>query len=218
MNTWWLLLSAPSPAPHNMALDEILWRTAAQRHCPLLRIYAWKEPTVSFGYFQKFPQHLAANYRLVRRPTGGGIVYHVADTTYTLVVPPRHPLYRLPPTKTYPLIHRAVAIALDRKTIIATQQSKLRGNYECFQHPVAGDLIGEEGTKLAGGAQRRSKCGLLHQGSIATTVPTTQLTHGFSVVFDITFTPYKLTPQELDLTEHLAATKYSQDSWNKRFS
>src|SRR5512135_2244055 len=115
MTETWLLLDSPADgAAWNMALDEALLRTAANRHRPLLRFYSWRQPAVSIGYFQKFPAHLAGKYELVRRPTGGGLVYHGdgVDTTYTIVAPPSHPLYKTKTTDAYCAIHEAVATAL----------------------------------------------------------------------------------------------------------
>ena len=97
-----------------MAVDEALWRTAALRARPLLRVYGWDKPSVSFGYFQKFPADLAGRYAIVRRPTGGGIVYHGdgVDTTYTVVVPPGHRLHALKTKDAYDLLHRAISAGL----------------------------------------------------------------------------------------------------------
>lgn len=215
---WWLLQSPPAPAAFNMAVDEALWRTAAGRARPLLRIYSWSEPSVTLGYFQKFPAHLANRYRIVRRPTGGGIVYHTDDTTYTVVVPPGHPLHTMPAEDAYLLLHRAVAAALDQKTQISNLKSTPRGTYECFQRPVVGDLLSENGVKLAGGAQRRGRHGLLHQGSIAVRLSVAQLMRGFRAVFGAEFADYELTPEEAVLAERLAREKYATERWNRKLA
>lgn len=213
----WCLLRCPAGDPaYNMALDETLWRTAAQRARPLLRIYSWDRPAVTFGYFQKFPEHLAAAHTVIRRPTGGGIVYHTADTTYTVVAPPGHPFHTLPTQDAYNLLHRAVAAAMAQKSQISNLKSALRGGYECFQAPVAGDVVADDGGKLAGGAQRRGKNGMLHQGSIAAKVTIEQLVEGFRDVLGADFTDYTLTPEETALAEKLTREKYSTDAWNRR--
>jgi lipoate-protein ligase A len=36
----------------------------------------------------------------------------------------------------------------------------------CFEKPVAWDLVDRQGRKLAGAGQRRTRRGLLHQGSV----------------------------------------------------
>jgi len=215
---WWFLRSPPAPAAYNMAVDETLLRFAARRAQPLLRLYCWSEPAVTFGYFQKFPHHIADTHTVIRRPTGGGIVYHTADTTYSVVAPPGHPLHQMPTPEAYRLLHRAVALALNRQSQLCNRPVPLRGSYECFQNPVAGDVIAPDGTKLAGAAQRRSRLGLLHQGSIAIKVSAEDLTRGFRDVLDAEFADYTLRPDELALAERLAREKYGTESWNRRIA
>lgn len=215
VDTWDLLQSPPADAASNMATDEALLRTAADRGRPLLRIYSWTRPAISIGYFQKFPADLADRYDIVRRPTGGGLVYHGADTTFTLVAPPAHPLYRLRAADAYCAIHTAVAGVFERPTQLARRTLPVAGNrYECFQNPVAGDLVaGQE--KLAGGAQRRNRDGLLHQGSIAAAVAG-QLARAFSRHFDCRFVAYELTGEQHALIAWLADGKYRTVRWNHR--
>jgi lipoate-protein ligase A len=212
--TWDFLESPPGSAAYNMALDEVLLRTAAQRGRPLLRVYAWERPAISIGYFQKFPADLAAKFEIVRRPTGGGLVYHVDDTTFTVVAPPGHRLHKLTAAEAYCAIHEAVATTLTQESEISNLKSPPpRGAYECFQQPVAGDVVAE-GRKLAGGAQRRNRDGMLHQGSIAARVSGNQLCRAFGVKFEL----YTLTGEEHAMVTWLADGKYRTDAWNRRVS
>jgi lipoate-protein ligase A len=215
MEPWHLLLDPPAPAPWNMALDEALLRTAAQRGRALLRVYGWERPAVTFGYFQKFPTALAGNGDVVRRPTGGGIVYHGADTTYTVVVPPGHRLHALKTGDAYCALHKAVAAVLSLTATLAPDVGPVRGQYECFQNPVAGDVVADD-RKLAGGAQRRGKAGMLHQGSIARRVEPQRLAEGFRQVLNAEFQPYVLTAMERELAGELTRTKYATEDWNRR--
>ena len=219
----WLLLTSPvGTPPYNMALDETLLRFAVARARPLLRLYRWNCPCATFGYFQKFPDNLTVQFpepqTIIRRPTGGGIVYHgdTIDTTYTVVVPPGHTLHASPTQTAYDLIHRAVAAAMTQKSKLSNQKSALRGGYECFQNPVAGDVVADDGAKLAGGAQRRGKNGMLHQGSIAAVISNDRLVQGFRDTLAAEFTAYALTPDETALADKLTAEKYSTNNWNHR--
>ena len=119
---WDFLQSPAASAAFNMALDEVLLRTAAKRGRPLLRVYSWEKPSVSFGYFQKFPAHLADGYEVVRRPTGGGVVYHAGDTTYTVIVPPEHALYAMKTAEAYCALHKAVAAAFESRPALHQAQ------------------------------------------------------------------------------------------------
>jgi lipoate-protein ligase A len=255
--TWDLLQSPPAGAVFNMALDEALLQTASKRGRPLLRAYSWEKPSVSFGYFQKFPAHLADGYEMVRRPTGGGVVYHVDDTTYTVVVPPEHALFTMSTTDAYWLLHKAVAAAFEmrpglrscarvsdsaqnadrrsptfngrpavspsarsgdlRATDVALFHARprsLQGQYECFQKPVHGDVV-LDGQKLAGGAQRRTRCGMLHQGSIAAKLSTEQLRQSFQEMLGVEFEAYEISDTERALAEKLTREKYATDAWNR---
>ena len=78
-------------AAENMATDFLLLQRAATDH-PMLRHYEWRRPAFTFGYSQKraFIQSQLptdAPFDLCRRPTGGGLVDHREDWTYSLIVP-----------------------------------------------------------------------------------------------------------------------------------
>jgi lipoate-protein ligase A len=212
---WDFLQSPPASAAFNMALDEALLRTAANRGRPLLRVYSWARPSVTYGYFQKFPTQLAESHEVVRRMTGGGVVYHVEDTTYTVVVPPAHALYAMKTADAYRALHKAVAAAFESPTALHDAQlHSPQGQYECFQRPVHGDVV-IDGRKLAGGAQRRTRFGMLHQGSIAAKLSAKRLQRGFEEMLGVSFVRYKLTDAERTLAEKLVAEKYATDAWNR---
>jgi lipoate-protein ligase A len=214
--TWDFLQSAAADAATNMAVDEALLRTAAGRGRSLLRVYSWERTAASIGYFQKFPKQVDKRFDFVRRPTGGGLAYHGEDTTYTVVVPPGHALFEMVAAEVYRTIHKAVAAALDGKSQILDSKSQMpRTGYECFQNPVRGDIV-MDGRKLAGAAQRRSKWGLLHQGSVALKLTGDQLAEGFRESLAVKFLRYELTAEERAVAERLASEKYAKDVWNKR--
>ena len=73
----------------NMAADEALLLSAPWRGRPLLRFYEWDRPAVSIGYVQTIAA-APEGYAAVRRPTGGGVVYHDFDFTYTVMFPAGH--------------------------------------------------------------------------------------------------------------------------------
>lgn len=154
--------------PENMAIDEWLLRTAA---APVLRSYRWQAGWGSFGYFVKPEEARAADpgRRWVRRWTGGGMVDHGHDWTYTLAVPRGERLVEEKGAESYRTIHEALAEALGNVGVavkLAAGGEAARGG-ECFVKPVVFDLVDETGRKLAGAGQRRTREGLLHQGSVA---------------------------------------------------
>ena len=162
---------AARTGPMNMALDEVLLGSASET--ATLRRYDWSEPTVSFGYFEPSAsaRRVAAGRPVVRRWTGGGIVEHGEDLTYSLCVPRSCPFTVLRSAESYRRVHAAVARALFRGGVPAELYGipvpappSVGVANACFERPVLHDLVAG-GRKVAGGAQRRNRAGLLHQGS-----------------------------------------------------
>jgi len=169
MNLWLLLNSGPGPAAFNMALDEALLEAASRLGKPVLRFYGWTEPAATFGYFQKYADVERATLLrpLVRRPTGGGIVPHDADWTYSLTFPPGHEWHSLKAEASYRRIHEWIQSAFTKlkvATALAANAHKA-GPGQCFVGHEKFDLLWH-GKKIAGAAQRRNKLGLLIQGSV----------------------------------------------------
>jgi lipoate-protein ligase A len=169
MNSWLLINSGKGDAAFNMALDQTLLENVSRLSKPVLRFYGWTEPAATFGYFQKFSGVENATHLrpLIRRPTGGGIVPHEADWTYSAVFPPGHAWHSLKAGESYRRIHDWLRLAfaeLKIETEIAPCGKKsLPG--QCFAGHEKFDLLWY-GKKIAGAAQRRNKLGLLIQGSV----------------------------------------------------
>lgn len=182
-------------AAENMAIDFLLLQRYPRAGVPRFRHYGWRSAAVTFGYSQKiaFVRSMlpaAETFDLCRRPTGGGIVDHREDWTFSLVIPRGHPLEDARATQSYREIHECLAGALQRQGVPAvTKQPEMErvaadalgkpagssvavrtstGNAGvCFQQAELFDVI-HEGTraKIAGAAQKRNKHGLLFQGSL----------------------------------------------------
>lgn len=163
----------PRCGEDNMAADELLLSLPGS----WLRIYHWSEPTVTYGVFdtRKEAQRIfpASDIRFVRRWTGGGIVDHRNDTPFTLSLSREN--FPVPPLSAalYAWIHgelasvfRAIGIECHLLSSDAPD-----GGRACWASPVTSDITDEQGRKLAGGGQRRTPHGILHQGSIQGCTP-----------------------------------------------
>ncbi len=216
---WRLLRHDPGGRAWNMAVDEALLRSSP---VPLLRIYAWEEAAVSIGYFQRWAE-VPQGRPFVRRWTGGGLVDHAADLTYTAIVPRSHPVARLSTLEVYRLFHTAVCLALQSIGVSAqlAAESEAEPSARCFARPVRFDVM-MAGKKIAGGAQRHAREGLLHQGSIlwpeaadrsriASALPA-----GFARCLAADLLPERLTPEEARLAEQLERERYATDWWNRQ--
>ncbi|MBM4455014.1 MAG: hypothetical protein FJ411_01330 [Verrucomicrobia bacterium] len=212
-----LLLDSKSSAAANMAIDESLLRHARD---PILRMYGWEEVCVSIGYFQK-ASVVATGTSFVRRYTGGGLVEHGRDLTYTLVLPADHPLTAAGTLPSYRAIHEGVATALRAAGIdchLATAQPK-KDHASCFLKPVPADILDSQGGKLAGAAQRRTRQGCLHQGSILLPgqIPAQLakiLPDHLARVLQTSWSTTAQTCAEKELAEKLFRERYSTRDWN----
>ncbi|MDB2673972.1 hypothetical protein N9Y81_03365 [Akkermansiaceae bacterium] len=159
----------PRSGPENMAVDEWLMKSVGDT--AVLRLYSWAGDWVSLGCFQSLAEArkiFGDEPEYVRRWTGGGIVDHRNDLTYTLVIPRGHVLAGKRGNESYCAIHREIARCLGEGGIACdlTPKDSANESAACFEKPVAWDLLGDDGQKLAGAGQRRSRWGVLHQGSV----------------------------------------------------
>ena len=204
------------PPPMHMAVDESLLRNATR---PVLRFYRWRAPAASFGYFSRFEEvrELSGARELVRRWTGGGIVMHGQDLTYSLVVPAAHSLYAKPARELYSLLHRAIITALARTGVNATLATSTapRISDACFANPVYADVL-IDGLKVAGAAQRRGRRGLLQQGSIQVTNLPEGFTRDFSSAICTRPRAIEISAECLSAAEQLAISKYGTQEWLTR--
>ena len=167
-------------AAENMAVDFLLLQRYPRAGVPRFRHYGWRGPSFTFGYSQKIAfvrEQLPAGERfdLCRRPTGGGVVDHRDDWTFSLVIPRGHPLEDVRATQSYREVHECLAEALRRQEVPAATKQQPDpphangplGPGVCFQRAELYDVVNTAtGEKIAGAAQKRNKHGLLMQGSL----------------------------------------------------
>lgn len=213
----------------NMALDEVLLSSVDSG--VILRLYAWSEPTVSFGYFESSlaAGRVARGRATVRRWTGGGIVEHGDDFTYSLCVSRACAFARLRSAESYRRVHASLALALQRCRLVVEWNADLAslpnspyGN-ACFDRPVRHDLL-VNGKKVAGGAQRRGRGGLLHQGSVQVGPAAdgysgwrAKLWHELPTALAGGCEDRQLTDAEILQATALASAKYASPAWTDRF-
>jgi lipoate-protein ligase A len=209
-----------------MALDEALLEAMPRLETSVLRFYSWTEPAASFGYFQKYAdvERTTPLRPLVRRPTAGGLVPHDADWTYSLVFPTTHEWYTLAAIQSYERIHLWIQSAFTQQSI-TTELARERspsGAGQCFVGFEKYDLLWR-GQKIAGAAQRRTRNGLLVQGSVQPP-PMSLQRSDFEYAMQETaarannvewnnFIPDKLLNERV---EFLASQKYSQAAYNRK--
>lgn len=202
-----------SSAALNMAIDEALLEQATQ---PVLRFYDWNRPSLSFGYFGKFADVAADRERrdVVRRWTGGGSVLHGEDLTYSLVTPSGDPASTHGPAAIYAALHGAIRDALlaeGTRAELASQASEKISD-ACFANPVRDDVM-LLGRKIAGAAQRRTRGGFLHQGSIQLPDLSVSFRERFATRLADQIERAAVPASVLERGSQLVAKKYGTDEW-----
>ena len=182
MERWRLIIDGPARAARNMAVDEAMLRAVeAGAAPPTLRLYRWDPPAVSIGYFQEWERSVneeacrQAGIDIVRRPTGGRAVFHYDEVTYSVVLPPGHPMGGRTVMEGYRRISEALLAGLRRLGIEAelarppgVPQGRGREALAgaCFDAASRYELEWR-GRKIAGSAQvRRASGAMLQHGSI----------------------------------------------------
>jgi lipoate-protein ligase A len=191
-----LIVDGPGGAQYNMDRDVALFEQGE----PAIRFYTWEERSFSIGYFQSFDevrQELLPSDQqcpMVKRITGGGVVEHGADLTFSIILPhPEEwgmgstresyfkinlliqetlgciPFSPLPSRERCGESSESSIVKGKSVSILFDQEFKPtlheRKNYFCFKKPTIYDLM-VNGVKIGGGAQRRRDGKLLHQGSL----------------------------------------------------
>ncbi|MCD6595724.1 lipoate--protein ligase family protein [bacterium] len=178
-NDEWLIIIDPAiSGKQNMDRDRALleWAYSDDKAKPVLRFFMWNPPAISIGFMQPMKQIDDAKCRengidIVRRPTGGKAIYHHTEFTYSVTLPPKHPMASLSVLETYNELSRALAFGLRNLEIpakLAKGSAKIGGaNPSCFSSASRYELM-VDGKKLVGSAQRRKHRAVLQQGSIIT--------------------------------------------------
>lgn len=220
------LLEAPAlDAFEQMALDESVL-DSADASAITLRLYHWSGPALTFGYFQAFDEVRAKSRGLtmVRRMTGGGIVYHDGDITFSLVFP----WDRLTAASwIYKEVHRGIHLGLKSRGVRSRLWSPAKVQAgpiaECFVAPSPMDLVREDGMKVLGGALRRREGMGLYQGSFrpeSFDAPELLLREaivdGVAQAWKIEFEKSSAGRDLLAAARRLATEKYRTEAWNKR--
>ncbi len=170
--------TGPDTAQKNMDIDACLLKELENFSEPILHFYDWKSPSATYGYFTKPEQHLKDLQRLdlARRPTGGGIIFHVTDFAFSFLLPVKHPRFSANTLENYKYVNNAVLNVIEKlfmsenPTLLEKNESTMNSPKFCMANPTVYDVM-LHGKKVGGAAQRRTKDGFLHQGSILLAMP-----------------------------------------------
>jgi lipoate-protein ligase A len=168
-----------------MRFDAKLLEQLQPESEPILHLYQWARPSATFGYFIRPEKHLDlkkiayCHLDIARRPTGGGIVFHIWDLAFSFLMPSQHPAYSLGTLDNYQFVNSAVLstikefFSLEESIALISEDAPSLSpdcRHFCMAKPTQYDVV-YQGLKIAGAAQRKRKQGYLHQGTISLAYP-----------------------------------------------
>lgn len=182
---WKVLDTGVGTASENMEFDAALLDSLEENSDPILHLYDWKGDSATFGYFIEPTEFLNMDgvakrgLTLAKRPTGGGIVFHVWDLAFSVLVPAKCERFSSNTLENYQRVNLSVLSAVreflqnkKEPSLTPVDLSSLDESSRkfCMARPTKYDVV-LEGRKIAGAAQRKRKEGFLHQGTIALMMP-----------------------------------------------
>ncbi|MBU1658326.1 lipoate--protein ligase family protein [bacterium] len=156
-----------------MAVDEALLQNFKKDDLPIFRLYRW-EPSISLGRFSNICESVdlhnlhKQNLSYVRRMTGGGILIHGGDLSYSLILP-RESLKNVGVKESYRYLCRFLIEFYKKLGLNANFASELNLNSSksniCMAAHEPYDII-IDGKKMGANAQRYTSKTLFQHGSI----------------------------------------------------
>jgi lipoate-protein ligase A len=181
---WEILITPEEKAETIMEKDRILLENLGKTSTPILHLYRWKGPSATYGHFLNPKDFFVEEgvrkegLSLAKRPTGGGIIFHLWDYAFSALIPASHPRFSHNTLENYATINKKVLSAVEEFLQVTgceltPEDGQILGegcaNF-CMAKPTKYDVM-LYGKKIAGAAQRKTKNGFLHQGSISLTLP-----------------------------------------------
>ena len=175
---WRIIVEGKNKPAYNMAVDEAILNNVIKKQSPpTIRFYDWNPPTASCGYNQSAKKEVdlkilkEKGYGFVRRPTGGRLVLHKNEITYS-VIAPLEGFLSGNITHTYSLISLSLAKGLKKigvdvsleKGLLSSASQRETAN-PCFTSTSRYELS-YKNRKIVGSAQVRKENCFLQHGSI----------------------------------------------------
>jgi lipoate-protein ligase A len=185
-SNWTILDTGIASAKKNMEIDaKLLEELDPFSNNPTLHLYDWITPSATYGHFID-PATLISeemlgdsSFEFAKRPTGGGLIFHTTDWAFSVLVPASHPAYSVNILDNYAFVNNLVMQVISRflgnqvhLSLLPSESASIgcHSQHFCMAKPTKYDVM-LEGKKVGGGAQRRTKSGFLHQGSISLVPP-----------------------------------------------
>jgi len=235
-----LIYSDTLSAAMNMATDEALFASFDEKSLPIFRVYDWEKSfTIGISQdFSKFPntnkfEEYNRNYS--KRITGGGILFHGHDVSYSLLIPNSY-MSGLNVKQSYEkictfLLEFYKSLGLEAMYVKDDKNTTLSKSEFCQIGFEAYDIL-VNGKKIGGNAQRRTKNFIFQHGSIPLRAVKDKKEAGYSLeqleiclqnseakdrminsfakTFNVDFEQSILNKKEKEKLEHLIINKYDK--------
>lgn len=167
-----------------MEEDRKLLSSLSPDSNPILHLYEWGSPSVTYGHFidiTRFFDMEKSKKKFIdfaKRPTGGGVLFHIWDYAFSFLLPAGSSYFSANTLENYHFVHQVISKLL-AELFLVEKIDLIKDDYKpahpssqffCMARPTKYDLLlGDK--KIVGAAQRRTKSGYLHQGTIALCPP-----------------------------------------------
>jgi len=230
MEKAFIILTPPLEVYEQMAADEYFCEIMPRKY--LLRFFNWAADGITFGFSQRHGEVLQKlgeedrGSRITRRPTGGGIVFHRSDLTFSFIF---YSPGDFNPYATYEKLHTAINEEYAAGGVPLKILNSRGGSYavnnpvmDCFSKPVDKDLMAG-GKKVLGGALRKFSDYMLYQASFQmedsrkdSALHSETMTEALAKGYGLLFEPYSATENDLDKIRKLGYNKYRSREWIER--
>lgn len=236
MDQWRVIDSGMLSPASAMAKDAALLADLDPEGPSCLHFYEWNGPCLTYGHFIKPELYLHVDalsshgLQVAKRPTGGGVIFHLTDLSFSVLLPAAHPQLSINPLDNYAYINQKVAEAIKLFTLQSLQPQLLQKESACLSKacqafcmakPTQYDLM-IDGKKVGGAAQRRTKLGLLHQTSLMLMMPSMDLFHGIfkneGILTAMQQQSAALLPESASLRDLESARKQMKEILIKKFT
>ena len=228
-----LLNTPPLDVYEHMALDETLVKL--RPGAVSLRFFNWREgAAITYGYAQFYQEVLRGipaefNGEMTRRPTGGGIVFHTDDLTFSVIFE-----HTGRTADIYKKMHTLICAELSKRgeERLSLGNSVSKEKYQpscgqeasaCFINPVENDVLFNKEKKILGGALRRFGTTFLYQGSLQLPGARQNPLYKQAIICAIRsflaldLKPTALDGQTLQTARLLASSCYRTPFWKEKF-
>lgn len=171
---WHLWTTPPADGPTNMAVDAALLGLVQRTGMAVWRFYKWSAPTLSFGRNERTVGRFdvasiaGAGLAAVRRPTGGRVLLHAREVTYSACFPlDDGATWRSAYAEVNGVLARAFAsLGVPARIAPASAGGAVAPTGPlCFALPSEGEIMCGE-AKLVGSAVWRDRGAYLQHGSV----------------------------------------------------